>query len=77
MARALHDHGLATLLFDLLTESEEREDRYSGALRFDVRLLARRLLGATHWYHSDNPDQSLGYFGSSTGGAAALIAASQ
>src|SRR5712671_3525495 len=51
VARTLRDHGLGTLLFDLLTETEEREDRYTGHLRFDIDLLADRLLGATDWLH--------------------------
>ena len=77
VARALREHQLGTLLFDLLTEPEEEEDRYTGHLRFNIRLLAERLLGVTNWFHSQEPDLRLGYFGSSTGGAAALVAAAQ
>jgi alpha-beta hydrolase superfamily lysophospholipase len=74
VARTLREHGVGTLLFDLLTEGEEEEDRFTGHLRFDIRLLAKRLLGATDWFHKEDPDLLIGYFGSSTGGAAALIA---
>jgi pimeloyl-ACP methyl ester carboxylesterase len=77
VARTLREHGIATLLFDLLTETEERADARSGHLRFDIPLLAERLLEAALWYHRTNPNQSLGYFGSSTGGAAALMAAAR
>jgi len=77
VARTLHEHGVGTLLFDLLTEDEEREDRFSGHLRFNIELLAARLLGATHWYHKAEPEALIGYFGSSTGGAAALVAAAR
>jgi dienelactone hydrolase len=70
---------VGTLLFDLLTEAEEREDLRTGRLRFDVDLLARRVLAATTWLREE-PRTSrlpLGYFGASTGAAAALMAASQ
>jgi dienelactone hydrolase len=74
VARKLREHGVGTLLFDLLTKDEEEEDRFTGHLRFDIRLLADRLLGATVWYHKEEPGLFIGYFGSSTGGAAALVA---
>jgi dienelactone hydrolase len=74
VARSLHEHGVGTLLFDLLTEREEADDRDTGHLRFDINLLARRLLGATYWLHEQRPEISIGYFGSSTGGGAALVA---
>ncbi|MCI0748174.1 MAG: dienelactone hydrolase family protein [Verrucomicrobia subdivision 3 bacterium] len=77
VARTLREHGVGTLLFDLLTEDEEQEDRFTGHLRFDINLLAERLLGATRWYHEKEPDMSIGYFGSSTGGGAALVANAQ
>src|SRR5439155_10742771 len=77
VARTLREHGLGTLLFDLLTEDEEQEDRFSGHLRFDIGLLAQRLVGATEWYHKKEPDIFIGYFGSSTGGGAALVADAQ
>ena len=77
VAETLRNAGLATLLFDLLTLEEEAEDLISGRLRFDIGLLARRLVGATDWLRSNEPTRhfGLGYFGSSTGAAAALIAA--
>jgi putative phosphoribosyl transferase len=77
VARTLRERGLATLLFDLLTEDEEREERFTGHLRFDIRLLAERLRGATVWVHSREPGLRIGYFGSSTGGGAALVAAAE
>jgi len=73
VARALRNAGFATLLFDLLTE-EEAEDR---ANVFDIPLLAQRLLMATDWIRQDRETSALpiGYFGASTGAAAALVAA--
>lgn len=77
VARALNEAGLATLLFDLLTPDEEEADRYTGHLRFDIGLLADRLGLATAWLREDAALRELpvGYFGSSTGGGAALVAA--
>jgi len=68
--------GLGTLLFDLLTEAEERRDRSDASLRFDIGLLARRLADATRWLRQQSwgQDPTLGYFGASTGAAAALVA---
>lgn len=79
VARSLRAAGIGTLLFDLLTADEEREDAVTGALRFDIGLLARRLVEATRWLHSrpGTRDIRVGYFGASTGGAAALIAAAE
>jgi putative phosphoribosyl transferase len=77
VARELQDAGLATLLIDLLTPSEEAVDQQAGHLRFDISLLAERLIAATHWL-ADEPSThalSVGYFGASTGGGAALVAA--
>lgn len=76
VAGILNQHGFATLLVDLLTESEEEEDRYSAHLRFDIGLLADRLMVATNWLENDSDTGSLpiGYFGASTGAAAALVA---
>jgi putative phosphoribosyl transferase len=77
VAAALHRAGLATLLIDLLTEDEEAVDARTGHLRFDIALLAGRLLGAARWL-ADQPatrDLPWGYFGASTGGGAALVAA--
>jgi putative phosphoribosyl transferase len=79
VAQALQRAGLATLLFDLLTAEEEAEDEVTGRLRFDVDLLATRVLGAAEATraHPDTRDLRLGYFGASTGAAAALIAAAK
>jgi len=77
VAELLRDAGMATLLFDLLTPEEEVEDAYTGHLRFDIGLLSRRLAIVTAEI-ADNPrsgNLGLGYFGASTGGAAALRAA--
>jgi putative phosphoribosyl transferase len=77
VAAALRKLGLATLLFDLLTEEEEREDAATAHLRFDIGFLARRLRLATAWATAarELAGLPLGYFGASTGAAAALIAA--
>lgn len=79
VAGVLQEGGLATLLFDLLTANEERVDRVTRHLRFDIGLLARRLAGATRWALAQAAlaDYTLGYFGASTGAAAALIAAAE
>jgi putative phosphoribosyl transferase len=74
VARTLHEHGVGTLLFDLLTQREEQEDRFTGHLRFDIGLLAHRLDSAAQWFQREHPDLLIGYFGSSTGGGAALVA---
>jgi putative phosphoribosyl transferase len=79
VARALRETGLATLLIDLLTPEEEEIDLRTRHLRFDVGLLAERLAGATDWL-SRNPETRnlrVGYFGASTGAAAALVAAAE
>lgn len=77
VAAELRASALGTLLFDLLTKEEEHEDAYSGHLRFDVTLLAERLRHAARWArrHEKTAHLFLGYFGASTGAAAALIAA--
>jgi putative phosphoribosyl transferase len=79
VAGVLQQAGLATLLFDLLTAEEEKVDERTGHLRFDIGLLAERLVGATDWVgrHPDLSRLPLGYFGASTGAAAALIAAAR
>jgi dienelactone hydrolase len=79
VADVLHAGGLATLLIDLLTLDEEAVDRRTAQLRFDIGLLAARLVAATDWLGLDPRTQSLsiGYFGSSTGGGAALVAAAR
>lgn len=76
VARALQSDGLATLLCDLLTREEEEIDQYTGSLRFDIGLLAGRLSDITQWAGREPEIQHLaiGYFGASTGAAAALIA---
>jgi putative phosphoribosyl transferase len=77
VAEELGQGGLATLLMDLLTSEEEETDRRTAELRFDIPLLARRLVAATDWL-TQNPLTSalrLGYFGASTGAGAALVAA--
>jgi putative phosphoribosyl transferase len=79
VAASLNRAGFATLLMNLLTTDEESADRKSGAFRFDVGLLAGRLVDTTHWIRS-KPELArlkLGYFGASTGAAAALIAAAK
>lgn len=77
VANRLNDSGLATLLFDLLTEEEEKIDVTTMALRFNIAMLADRLMKATDWMASQKETSNLevGYFGASTGAAAALIAA--
>lgn len=77
VAKVLQQRGLATLLLDLLTPEEERIDERTLQHRFDIDLLATRLLHATSWTRTDasTSDLRIGYFGSSTGGAAALVAA--
>lgn len=79
VARVLQSHGLATLLFDLLTEEEEALDRHSAEFRFNIQLLAERLVGATQWVLQQRRTRelSIGYFGASTGAAAALVAAAR
>jgi dienelactone hydrolase len=77
VGRRLNEAGLATLLADLLTTEEERLDAQGAFLRFDIVLLARRLVGATDWLRArpDTRHLPIGYFGASTGAAAALLAA--
>ena len=77
VARVLNEATLATLLVDLLTPEEEAIDARTAHLRFDISLLAQRLIGATDWLadHPDTRGLRVGYFGASTGAAAALVAA--
>ncbi len=79
VARTLNRSGLGTLLFDLLTPEEEALDLYTREHRFNIGLLAERLVQATNWatQQEQTRDLRIGYFGSSTGGAAALVAAAQ
>ncbi|PZR97583.1 MAG: hydrolase [Candidatus Chloroheliales bacterium] len=79
VAQWLNQAGLATLLLDLLTAEEEQVDIETAHLRFDIGLLAERLVGATDWL-TQNPATAnlrIGYFGASTGAGAALVAAAQ
>ena len=77
VAHELQTAGLGTLLLDLLTPEEEAVDQHTGHLRFDIELLAERLVATTQWAAVDPATRSLaiGYFGASTGAAAALVAA--
>lgn len=78
VARAMQDRGLGTLLFDLLTQDEEEQERWTRHLRFDIGLLAERLRAAAEWAVQVGAARGgIGYFGSSTGAAAALLAAAE
>ena len=79
VASILQNGGLATLLLDLLTAAEEQVDLDTGHLRFDIGLLAERVLEATDWLQREPATHGLpvGYFGASTGAGAALVAASE
>jgi dienelactone hydrolase len=79
VAATLNDAGFATVLVDLLTEAEERLDARTRELRFDIGLLAHRLIGVVDWL-GEQPhlrDLSVGLFGASTGAAAALVTAAE
>src|SRR5829696_2132271 len=79
VARVLREAGLATLLIDLLTAEEEEVDLRTRHLRFDIGLLAERLVGATGWLRNepDTRNLKIGYFGASTGAGAVLVAAAE
>jgi putative phosphoribosyl transferase len=79
VARVIREAGVGTLLFDLLTKKEENLDLRTAHLRFDIAMLARRLAAATRWLLDEDAtgEMSVGYFGASTGGGAALVAAAQ
>jgi dienelactone hydrolase len=79
VAKVLNEAGMATLLIDLLTKEEEEIDSRTRQFRFDIDLLAKRLLDATKWLKKDRATKNLasGYFGASTGAAAALMAAAK
>ena len=79
VAAGLRDAGLATLLIDLLTEEEERVDLRTRHHRFDIGMLADRLVGAAEWLAAEPETSTLrvGIFGASTGGGAALVAAAR
>src|SRR5688572_23286202 len=76
VARTILEAGIGTLLFDLLTPAEEDSEVQTRRLRFDIELLATRLIDATLWLRGEDvAGMSIGYFGASTGGGAALVAA--
>jgi predicted alpha/beta-hydrolase family hydrolase len=79
VAKEFNRANIGTLLFDLLTKEEEEEDIVTAEYRFNIALLAKRLIGATEWLRNDPKTRKLafGYFGASTGAAAALIAAAK
>jgi putative phosphoribosyl transferase len=79
VAARLHSHGLGTLLLDLLAAPEARADEVTAEYRFDIPLLTERLLSATDWLvrQSEARGVRIGYFGASTGGAVAMIAAAR
>ncbi|WP_395741734.1 dienelactone hydrolase family protein [Prosthecobacter sp.] len=79
VAQVIRDAGLGTLLLDLLTQREETEDAQTQHLSFDVEMLAGRLVAVTQWInqHPDTSELPVGYFGASTGGGAALLAAAR
>ena len=79
VAESLNAEGFATLLFDLLTADEEKEDQWTRAFRFDIALLGRRLVSVTDALASDPRagELPIGYVGASTGAAAALVAAAE
>ena len=79
VARTLRDAGMGTLLFDLLTQEEEYAEAKTRHLRFNIGFLAERLIAATRWAQEQKSarDLNFGYFGSSTGAGAALVAAAE
>jgi alpha-beta hydrolase superfamily lysophospholipase len=79
VAAQLNARGLGTLLLDLLAESEARVDELTAEFRFNIPLLTERLLAATDWLivRPESEGARLGYFGASTGGAVAMIAAAR
>jgi dienelactone hydrolase len=79
VARTIREAGVGTLLFDLLTREEDAVDVHTRHLRFDIGMLAGRLEDATGWIKQEGETSHLrvGYFGSSTGGGAALVAAAE
>ncbi|XHH10407.1 MAG: dienelactone hydrolase family protein [Candidatus Bathyarchaeia archaeon] len=79
VSKTFNDNGFATLLIDLLTTEEEEIDVSTAEYRFNIGLLAERLIAATEWLKIDpsTKNMAFGYFGASTGAAAALIAAAK
>jgi putative phosphoribosyl transferase len=76
VAQVLNEANIATLLFDLLVPDEEAVDEFTREFRFDIPFLADRLIYAAQWTKTQN-DLSIGFFGASTGGGAALVAAAK
>jgi dienelactone hydrolase len=78
VSKILNEHKISTLLFDLLTINEEKIDNETLEYRFNIQMLSKRLISATNWVKNNLKlkNQKIGYFGASTGAAAALIAAS-
>ena len=79
VAKEFNRAKIGTVLFDLLTSEEEEEDEMTAEFRFNIPLLAQRLIGVTEWVKNDPQTKHcrIGYFGASTGAAAALIAAAK
>lgn len=79
VAKVLNDFGLATLLFDLLTSEEDFIDMRGGTIRFDIPFLTKRVKATTQWLRQSvhTKELKIGYFGASTGAAAALCAAAE
>jgi dienelactone hydrolase len=79
VAHVLQEAGFATLLIDLLAVDEEEQDQQTAHLRFDINLLSKRVVDATNWLttQSTTANLKIGYFGASTGAAAALVAATE
>jgi putative phosphoribosyl transferase len=79
VAQVLQSQGIGTLLFDLMTREEESVDVFTGKVRFDIPFLANRLIEATRWIllQPETRNLAVGYFGASTGAAAALLAAAR
>ena len=79
VASVLYDAGFASLLIDLLTAQEEELDLITARLRFDIELLSQRVVGTTTWLlqQEETATLDIGYFGASTGAAAALVAAAE
>src|SRR5690348_7970371 len=77
VAEFLRERRLGTLLIDLLTHDEELVDTRTAHLRFDIQLLAKRLVDTTEWLGRESSRLKVGLFGASTGGGAALVAAAR
>jgi dienelactone hydrolase len=79
VAKEFNKAKIGTLLFDLLTSEEEEQDMFTAEYRFNIELLAERLIGATEWLkkNQQTKDYAFGYFGASTGAAAAIIGAAK